>query len=237
MAIGDIFIVVFGIISALTTLTITFLLYKLVKTITRYVAAENLIQDVTNTPSPHQDQETEGVEKINPSAEKIQAVVRRLAIKVKDLENRLNELTRKTQPSTRQDTNLVTVREEVQILSRTQERLRKQIATFNEVIRKNPSGRRDNANMQGQRPSSIQMTETENRILQFLLVEGPMTAPDIEKQIGKTREHTSRLMKKLWREGYVERDTHTMPFIYKPTKGLKRILDEKMKSASKNDRR
>ena len=51
-----------------------------------------------------------------------------------------------------------------------------------------------------------------------------MTAPKVEKKIGKTREHTARLMKKLWQEGYIERDTHRMPFRYRPTKRLKKLL-------------
>jgi CRP-like cAMP-binding protein len=32
-----------------------------------------------------------------------------------------------------------------------------------------------------------------------------MTASKMVKKIRKTREHTSRLMKKLWKEGYRER--------------------------------
>jgi len=72
-----------------------------------------------------------------------------------------------------------------------------------------------------QRTTLVSLTTTESQILQILLTEGGKTAPEIEKKIGKTREHTSRLMKKLWQEGYVERDTHTIPFTYRPTKELK----------------
>ena len=47
----------------------------------------------------------------------------------------------------------------------------------------------------------------------------------IMEKIGKTREHTSRLMKKLWQEGYIERDTNSIPFIYRPTKELEKRIN------------
>ncbi|MDE1829617.1 MAG: winged helix DNA-binding protein [Thaumarchaeota archaeon] len=57
-----------------------------------------------------------------------------------------------------------------------------------------------------------------------LITEKPMTSRDIQVTIGRTREHTSRMMKKLFEEGLVERDMQTKPFTYKITeKGLVRI--------------
>ncbi len=57
-----------------------------------------------------------------------------------------------------------------------------------------------------------------------LITEKPMTSRDIQVTIGRTREHTSRMMKKLFEEGLVERDMQSKPFTYKITeKGLIRI--------------
>jgi CRP-like cAMP-binding protein len=57
-----------------------------------------------------------------------------------------------------------------------------------------------------------------------LITDKPMTSRDIQITIGRTREHTSRMMKKLFEEGLVERDMQTKPFTYKVTeKGLARI--------------
>lgn|SRR5574337_484121 len=57
-----------------------------------------------------------------------------------------------------------------------------------------------------------------------LITEKPMASRDIQVTIGRTREHTSRMMKKLFEEGLVERDMQTKPFTYKITeKGLIRI--------------
>jgi len=47
-----------------------------------------------------------------------------------------------------------------------------------------------------------------------LITEKPMTSRDIQITIGRTREHTSRMMKKLFEEGYVERNMKTKPFTY-----------------------
>jgi len=47
-----------------------------------------------------------------------------------------------------------------------------------------------------------------------LITEKPMTSRDIQVTIGRTREHTSRMMKKLFEEGLVERNMQTKPFTY-----------------------
>ena len=47
-----------------------------------------------------------------------------------------------------------------------------------------------------------------------LITEKPMTSHDIQITIGRTREHTSRMMKKLFEEGFVERNMKTKPFTY-----------------------
>ncbi|MBI1828829.1 MAG: helix-turn-helix transcriptional regulator [Thaumarchaeota archaeon] len=47
-----------------------------------------------------------------------------------------------------------------------------------------------------------------------LITEKPMTSCDIQIIIGRTREHTSRMMKKLFEEGLVERNMQTKPFTY-----------------------
>lgn len=57
-----------------------------------------------------------------------------------------------------------------------------------------------------------------------LITEKPMTSRDIQITIGRSREHTSRMMKKLFEDGLVERDQMTKPFTYKITeKGRIRI--------------
>ena len=47
-----------------------------------------------------------------------------------------------------------------------------------------------------------------------LITKGPMTSHDIEVTFGKSREHVSRLMKKLFEDGFVSRDAATRPYRY-----------------------
>lgn len=46
-----------------------------------------------------------------------------------------------------------------------------------------------------------------------LITDRAMTSRDIQITLGRSREHTSRLMKKLFEEGYVER-SDTTPYVY-----------------------
>ena len=68
------------------------------------------------------------------------------------------------------------------------------------------------------------LTETEVAVLEFLSAEGPKTAPEIKEKVQLSREHTARLMKKLYEEGYVERETGKLPFRYSVKKEMEKLL-------------
>jgi len=76
------------------------------------------------------------------------------------------------------------------------------------------------------------LTETELMVLETIGREGEKTAPEIRKKIGLTREHTARLMKKLYKDGYLERDTHKMPYIYRLKEEMQKILKRREAKAS-----
>jgi predicted transcriptional regulator len=68
------------------------------------------------------------------------------------------------------------------------------------------------------------LTETELAVLEMLASEGPKTAPEIKDRVELSREHTARLMKKLYEGGYLERDTNKIPFKYSVKKEMKKLL-------------
>jgi len=68
------------------------------------------------------------------------------------------------------------------------------------------------------------LTETELNVLEVLASEGKKTAPEIEDRIKLTREHTARMMKKLYEKGYLERDSGKMPYTYRIKEEMRRIL-------------
>jgi DNA-binding MarR family transcriptional regulator len=57
-------------------------------------------------------------------------------------------------------------------------------------------------------------TPTELQVLALLSEQGAKSAPEIGQVIGRSREHSARLMKKLFQEGYVRRDQTRIPFRY-----------------------
>lgn len=68
------------------------------------------------------------------------------------------------------------------------------------------------------------LTETEIMVLEMLLNEGPKIAPEIKERVSLSREHTARLMKKLYEEGYLERETGKIPFRYSPKEEMGKFL-------------
>ncbi len=57
-----------------------------------------------------------------------------------------------------------------------------------------------------------------------LITDKAMTSRDIQITLKRSREHTSRLLKKLYDDGFVNRNTRTKPYTYSITeKGKEKI--------------
>jgi len=69
-----------------------------------------------------------------------------------------------------------------------------------------------------------QLTDTELAVLELLVNEGAKTAPEIKERVRLSREHTARLMKRLYEEGYLERETGKIPFKYSVKKEMEKLL-------------
>lgn len=74
------------------------------------------------------------------------------------------------------------------------------------------------------------LTQTELSVLEILAAEGRKTAPEIRERVKLTREHTARLMKKLYEEGYLERDVQKIPYAYSIKKEMQKILKKESKT-------
>lgn len=57
-----------------------------------------------------------------------------------------------------------------------------------------------------------------------LITNKPMTSRDIQSALKKSREHSSRFLKKMFEEGYVDRDTKSKPYTYSITQKGKEKL-------------
>ncbi len=65
-----------------------------------------------------------------------------------------------------------------------------------------------------------------------LLVERPRSSREVQHAVGRTREHTARLMKKLHDSGLVSRDANAKPFRYNITNAGRERLMEKVAPAA-----
>jgi CRP-like cAMP-binding protein len=65
-----------------------------------------------------------------------------------------------------------------------------------------------------------------------LLAEKPRTSREVQLAVGRTREHTARLMKKLHDSGLVSRDVNAKPFKYNITDAGRERLKEKVAPAA-----
>ncbi len=65
-----------------------------------------------------------------------------------------------------------------------------------------------------QRDVLDQLTPTEFVVLTLIDEMGEGSVPEIRENIQKTREHTARLLKKLFDKGFIDRNTRSMPYRY-----------------------
>jgi DNA-binding MarR family transcriptional regulator len=76
-----------------------------------------------------------------------------------------------------------------------------------------------------------------NSTIEYILKKlesNPLTTRELQQYIGRTREHTSRLMKKLYDDRFVDRDIGSKPFKYTITNEGRKLLIKH--SVSKNNR-
>jgi predicted transcriptional regulator len=75
------------------------------------------------------------------------------------------------------------------------------------------------------RSDEHRLGSTEREVLNMVMEgEGRLTAREIQQRIGKTREHTARMMNALFQDGFVERDTTARPYSYSITDKGRNIL-------------
>ena len=82
-----------------------------------------------------------------------------------------------------------------------------------------PTGTTKTRDVTGMVQAPVQLgegTETEAKVLR-LLAQGPRTSAQIKEEVGRSREHTARLMKALFDRGLVVRNDRNKPYVYEIT--------------------
>jgi len=140
------------------------------------------------------------------------------------------------QTSTNILSGLTGLEKKIQNIETAQEAVRTKIAGFEEQIQKlNASPEIPTEQLLQVMPikrdkAMAALTETEIIVLENLSSEGPKTAPEIKEQVHLSREHTARLMKKLYEGGYVEREVGKIPFKYSVKMEMEKLLKKTQNS-------
>jgi Fic family protein len=191
----------------------------------RYEEAKNVVGDVILSYNKQLEIHESTLEKVSYKVEGLDARSEKITQRINALENQTDVLPPKlVDLLNKQDTlikDLETAKLELDGLKKAQESFEKQINAVPEVkIETAIPIRREHA--------LEPLTETELRVLEFIAGEGEKTAPEIRNLTKLTREHSARLVKKLYEEGYLERDTVKTPYKY-------RVKDEMLKILMKSE--
>jgi archaellum component FlaC len=169
--------------------------------------------------------------KADISLKKIDNVEKR----IKPFEEQIGVITQTiSQTTSKNNTNflsgLTNLELKIKDIETTQETLRVKITGFEEQIQKISvaplESRNDPVIMLKRDKAMAALTDTEISVLEMLSNEGAKTAPEIKEKVHLSREHTARLMKKLYEEGYLEREAGKIPFRYTIKKEMANLMQK-----------
>jgi chromosome segregation ATPase len=155
------------------------------------------------------------------------------------LETQISQLGGLTQNNNNLSTALSGLDVKIKDIEATHESLKARIIGFEEQIQKIASAPSEFKVEQAMPVVPIKrdkalaaLTNTEVAVLEMLSSEGSKTAPEIKERVGLSREHTARLMKKLYEEGYLEREMGKIPFRYSVKKEMEKFLKKEEPSTT-----
>jgi len=197
-----------------------------------YEKSKNIIEDIVLSFNRELKREATRLEltayKIDGSLAKSENSIKRveslekIIIPMKERLNKFNEKTSKLTSETSIIENRVqNINDSSQVLKKRIEKLEEKMTKLTEI----PEIKRETVIPIRREKAMAAITETEIIVLEVLSKEGGKTAPEIKNRINLSREHTARLMKKLYEKGYLERETGKIPFIYNIKKEMQNILN------------
>ena len=169
--------------------------------------------------------------KADTSLKKIDIVEKRITPFEEQLGAINQTLTQNTQTNTNLLSGLTGLETKIKDIETTQETLRAKISGVEEQFQKIAASPPEVGNepviMIKRDKAMAALTDTEIAVLEMLSKEGAKTAPEIKERVRLSREHTARLMKKLYEDGYLEREAGKIPFKY----SIKKEMDKLMQKA------
>jgi len=215
------------------------LYYRRIKELnTEYSQAKSVVEDVVIGVNTEFQRQREKVLLVAQKIETVSLETKKVAEKLKDQEVKLTELAEVVegphQIEEKISARLKEIENEVKGLKAVQERVTQKLGEIEKVKRERyASDVKIEAAIPIKKEKALEpLTETELQVLEIIGKEGEKTAPEIRERIGLTREHTARLMKKLYKDGYLERDTHKMPYVYRLKEEMEKLLKRREANTS-----
>ena len=226
-------VLLFGTISAI------FLYYRRIMTLNKeYERARGVVNDIVVSVDRQFSRQKDRVLFFAQKIENVLSENKKVTKKVEDYEGRLSGLTKLVEdvPNIEDKVSgqIQEMRNEVVGIKEAQDRVMKKLVEIEKIKREAyvPEMKIEAAIPIKREKALEPLTETELMVLETIGKEGEKTAPEIRENIGLTREHTARLMKKLYKDGYLERETHKMPYVYRLKEEMQKILKKRETSAS-----
>ena len=226
-------VLLFGTVSAL------FLYYRRILALRQeYDSAKGVVDDIVVGVDSEFRRQKDRVLFVAQKIENVSLENKKVAEKVDEYDGRLTDLTRLMAdvPHIEEKVSgqLKEMRNEVEGIKDAQDRVMRKLVEVEKIKQRAPVHEvKIEAAIPIRKEKALEpLTETELMVLETIGREGEKTAPEIREKIGLTREHTARLMKKLYKDGYMERDTHKMPYMYRLKEEMEKILKKREANAS-----
>jgi len=207
---------------SLLTIIVVVLYYRRLKRVGKeYLEAKNVVGDVVISFNKQLQRLEEQVNAVSYKTEAFSAKGATVSKRLEEQETKLNEFASKvssvSELEAKAQKQIDDIKGRVDELIKVQKGLEQRIAEAPEIkIETAIPIKRERA--------LAPLTETELHVLESIADGGTKTAPEIKDLIKLTREHTARLVKKLYEEGYLERDTQKTPYAYRVKEEMLKIL-------------
>jgi predicted transcriptional regulator len=199
-----------------------------------YVKAKEIVEDIVLSFNRELKREADRLELIAYKVEGSSAKADTSLKKIDNVEKKIAPFEGQVGAISQGNTNILSglagLELKVKDIEASQETLRVKISGFEEQIQKftvaPPEVKIEPVISIKRDKAMAALTDTEITVLEMLSSEGAKTAPEIKERVQLSREHTARLMKKLYEEGYLERETGKIPFRYSVKKEMEKLMQK-----------
>jgi len=206
----------------LFTIAIAASYYQRIKKVKKeYTEAKNVVGDIVVSFNKQLQRHEEQFGKVSYRLEALSKRSEDMAVKVERVETQItgmaSKVTEASEAEKRLNEDVENLKEKIGDVAKAQEEIKKHVSEI-------PEAKIEAAIPIKRERALAPLTETELHVLELIAEGGEKTAPEIKDMIKLTREHTARLVKKLYEEGYLERNTERTPYAYRVKEEMLKIL-------------